>query len=287
MTTLYRDPNTGNFALPESITAEQAANSWSPVARNVGVNFGRSIPSYANLTSNNVPNNNNITLPTALTNSGTSGINPSTISFTDALIKILKDAQGRNTTGQAGLMKQGQDITGLGINDAVTNFNNPLLAPNSGTSLGRSATGEFDPALLSIENQQKLSSQNLGNITDLVNMTGDNYQKEQDRIANAEENRLDRIASAAKASSNVTFDTQGTISKFSNSMKKIKGEDGYIDPQEWIAARELWASGGGSDSSFVSNFKRYLNPLSYKLAGIKTTETEEEKTQALIDSIFN
>ena len=301
MTTLIRDPNTNSFALPESISAAQAAGNWSIPAKNVGINFGRTTPSYSNLINTNLApaSINRVSVPTALVNSGTSGINPSTLSFTQALIQILKDAQGRNITGTAKLMKQGQDITGLGINDAVTNFANPLLTPDAGTSLGRSATGEFDPALLSIENQQKLASQNLGNITDLVNMTGDNYQKEEDRKARAEENRLDRIASAAKAASDVKFDTQGNSIKFTKDFESIKAapylhpdggtysdNDQYVDPQEWVAARTLWATKGGSDASFVSNFKRYLNPKDYKQVGFKEPIGDvSPEMQALLDSL--
>ncbi len=191
---------------------------------------------------------------------------------------MLKEAQGRDSAGQASLMKQSQGITGLGLNDAGMNFRNKKLAPSSGTSLGMSAQNEFDPLQLSIANQQKLATQNLGNVTDLIKETGNNYQDEQDR--------LERAREKANTPKNVTFDTQGNISTFSSNMKKIKGTDGYIDNIEWRAARELWAQKGGSDSAFVSNFKRYLNPISYATEGIKSTQTEDEKQQALIDNLF-
>lgn len=301
MTTLIRDAQ-GGFQLPQ--TLRQGQNFTDPMGRTGVVNFDSatgkplapgattydrpmgSAPAYSDLTSSNTSGGGYI--PPQLKNNTNS-----TTSFTTALIQMLKEAQGADTAGQARLMKQSQGITGQGLNDTERIFSNKRLAPSSGTSLGMSAQSQFDPLQLSIANQQKLASQNLGNITDLVKQTSYDYQNEQDRIARAEENRLDRIASAAKASSNVTFDTQGAISKFSNLMKSITGKakgepngDNYIDPQEWISARELWATQGGSDSSFVSNFKRYLNPLSYQLAGIKTTQTEDEKMQELVDSIF-
>lgn len=107
---------------------------------------------------------------------------PSTTSFTKALIDILKEGQGINQTGQAKLMKQSQDIKGQALGDSARTFNNKYLAPNSGTSLGLSAQNEFDPATLSIENQQKLATANLGNITDLVDRTQESYDKEQERL---------------------------------------------------------------------------------------------------------
>ncbi len=276
MTTLIRQP-AGGFTLPESLTATQAANSWSAPAKNVATNFGK--PSYSNLTS--APVNNPMTVQNP-TSQNVPQVSPSSVNFTTALIQILKEAQGRNATGQGKLMKQSQDITGQGINDANRNFKNPLLSPDSGTSLGRSATNEFDPSLLSIENQQKLGTQNLNNITDLVKQTSSDYKDEQDRIAKAKEK-----------ASNVKFDTEGNIAEVSKRMAsltgKAKGEpngDNYIDPNAWIAMRNLWQSHGGSDASFVSNFKRYLNPESYKLAGIKEqTGDVSPEMQALLDSL--
>ena len=75
-----------------------------------------------------------------------------------------------------------------------------------------------------------------------------------------------------------TFNTPDNISAVSQSMESITGKaigdpsgDNYIDPHAWMAQRNLWAKHGGSDSTFVSNFKRYLNPQSYEMAGLGTT----------------
>lgn len=288
MTTLTRDNITGGFKLPDD-----ASNRYNTATGQPNPKFTGGTPSYANLglapgvTGSYNPQSTTLTFNLPDTQGAPAQqqqSNPSTVSFTTALIKMLQEAQGRDTTGQARLMKQSQGITGQGINDAVRNFNNPLLAPSSGTSLGMSAQNQFDPLTLSIANQQKLASQNLSNFDSIIGKTQSAYDKEQDRIERAEEKRLDRIAAAAKKES--TFDTDARIREFSGNMKKIKGSDGYIDPNEWKAARDLWQSYGGSDATFESNFKRYLNPLSYKLVGYK----EEfggitAKQQALIDAL--
>lgn len=76
----------------------------------------------------------------------------------------------------------------------------------------------------------------------------------------------------AKKSGKGTGGTSGT-SKFTttqveSSMKAKTGEDGYIDPQAWVAARNRWLdTKSGSISTFNSLFKKYLNPESYSIAG--------------------
>jgi len=288
MTKLIKDTN-GAFQLPE--TLRQGQNFTDPYGRTGVVNYdtltGKPLAQGTTTLSRpmgSVP----FSLPT---NTGMSAAQqqtkPTTVNFTTALIKMLQEAQGRDTTGQARLMKQSQGITGQGIDDANRNFNNPLLAPSSGTSLGMSAQSQFDPLQLSIANQQKLASQNLGNITDVIKQTSYDYQNEEDRKARAEENRLDRIASAKNRSANVSFDTDAQIRNFANNFKSITGKakgepngDNYVDPYEWMAARDLWQSYGGSDATFETNFKRYLNPASYEKAGYKAEG--ETKTEALL-----
>ena len=52
-------------------------------------------------------------------------------------------------------------------------------------------------------------------------------------------------------------------------LKASGSTDGYIAPQKWIAARTNWQSLGGTEASFKSNYIKYLNPASYKMAGYK------------------
>lgn len=225
-------------------------------------------PSYSNLTNTNV-NAGNVSNP-----------NP-TVNFTTALIQMLKDAQQRDTTGQASLMKQSQGITGMGLNDANMNFRNKYLSPSAGTSLGLSAQNEFDPLQLSIANQQKLASQNLGNITDLIKQTSSDYQEEQDRLARAEENRLDRAASAAKAaadrSSSSTIkltptDKQGLlgagflpaeiaqIEKDINTYGINKTLEGITDPAQKAAIQKVYSGTAPKDTTQFLD-KEYLRAL--------------------------
>ena len=91
-------------------------------------------------------------------------------------------------------------------------------------------------------------------------------------------------ASAKSPSGN--FNAEISIPEFTINFESITGSDNYVDPQEWIAARTLWGLSGGSDSSFVSNFKKYLNPLSYSKAGLKQTLTAEEELQNIVDGMF-
>lgn len=279
MATLQKDPISGSYqvkpgdslskiastqgrTLQELITANpQYASNPNLIRPGETVNLGT--PSYSNLTSN-----------AGATPSVNTGTNPTT-KFTTALIQILKEAQGRDTAGQGRLMKQSQDITGQGITDADRNFSNPLLAPSAGTSLGMSAQNQFDPLQLSIANQQKLASQNLDNFTTLVDRTQDTYDKEQERIERAEEKRLDRLASAANK--NATFDSDAEIRRVTAEMVKEKGADGYVSPEEWMAARDLWGMKGGTDASFETSFKRFLNPASYTKVGYTTDETSVER----------
>lgn len=253
MTTLIKDPVSGGFQLPND------PKTTSPITIK---------PSLASL----VPNP---PIPTPLPTPASVPIstNPTT-SFTTALIGILRDAQQRNQTGQESLLKQGQGITGLGLNDATRNFANPNLTPSAGTSLGNSAQNEFDPLTLSIENQQKLATQGLGDMKSLVDATSTAYEKEQDRIQ-SEKDKKDALAAKPK-----NFDTDANIAEVAQRMQKITGKakgekngDNYIDPNAWIAMRNLWQSHGGSDATFVSNFKRYVNPLSYDLVGIGTGDS--------------
>lgn len=63
--------------------------------------------------------------------------------------------------------------------------------------------------------------------------------------------------------------TANAVSTFTDKMEEIKGSDNFIDPYQWINARTEWQKAGHSASSFNSNFKQYLNPASYKIAGFK------------------
>lgn len=70
----------------------------------------------------------------------------------------------------------------------------------------------------------------------------------------------------------------GTGGSFKNSVQipqvttvfeKNKGTDGFVDPYAWVKARTIWQTSGGTAASFNSNFKSYLNPQSYSIAGFK------------------
>lgn len=76
-----------------------------------------------------------------------------------------------------------------------------------------------------------------------------------------------------------TFKSAPAIASVTSQMEAIKGKDNYIDPYKWIAARTNWNKLGGTDSSFNTTFKKYLNPESYTKAGFPkpTTSTTSAK----------
>lgn len=81
-----------------------------------------------------------------------------------------------------------------------------------------------------------------------------------------------RAKGTKKSSTNTTGSTvkltpSKGISLLTPKFEANKGEDGYVDPTEWTKARTLWMSQGLSKSTFDNNFKQYLNPESYSLAG--------------------
>lgn len=73
----------------------------------------------------------------------------------------------------------------------------------------------------------------------------------------------------AKGTGSSKFNISSAVAAITPQIVAMKGEDGYIDPYKWVAGREKWMSNGGSAASYNSNFKQYLNPESYGIAGFK------------------
>jgi LysM repeat protein len=219
--------------------------------------------------------------------STTSSSSGKKMSVTQALVAILKEAQGINQKGQESLMKQSQGIAGQGLKESGRIFRNPLLTPSSGTNLGLSAQGSFDPLQLSIENQQKLANSNLENITGLV-----------DRGMTAEENRLDREVKATAAKKMSKTDIYNQYVGFGqNKLKASTGPDGYVDPYVYMQAFNDWTKEGiGTAADFIREFppKYYVNPEANNIPGLlpdylknNPKLTAEEEDLKLIESIFN
>ena len=79
----------------------------------------------------------------------------------------------------------------------------------------------------------------------------------------------DKIAKGGGKSGGSVKVSQG-VASLTPQFESVKGADGYIDPYKWVTGRTKWMSMGLSKASYESNFKQYLNPESYKLAGFTT-----------------
>lgn len=80
---------------------------------------------------------------------------------------------------------------------------------------------------------------------------------------------IDKAKNPTGKNTPTTFKISQGIAKVTPQMESVKGDDGFIDPNQWVAARKNWETLGGSAASFKSNFIQYLNPASYTIAGYK------------------
>lgn len=293
-TDLIKPGQTVNYS---SLVGGSKTGSTAPVS---------SGPSYAPLAP---PQITNPQFPSGNPN-GTGGfpVTPATgaggSSVTDLLTTILKNSQkkandqytGNNTALMAGEEAIGRTNAGVYSGDLananLTNEARLALLGNDGSLQ--------EGGLKSIVNQQRMNESHYETSNKLISDTLEQYNKEQDRIERAKSDLADaeykaqvlqetirsNKADEANSRNGSGGNTKSLTAQFTDDFEAITGEDNYVDPNEWIAARTLWGQKGLSDSSFVSNFKRYLNPLSYKMAGFTAPAGGiTEKQQALIDAL--
>lgn len=288
MTTLIKDPMSGTYIVKEG-------DSLSKIASNQGVTLAELLatnpeyasnpnlihpgdaikvgtntePNYSNLTSSQ--NNNNqgggFTVPTTPTG------NPSTMSFTDALIKMLKDKQAQTNAGKDVLTSQSNKITGQGINDAIRIFKNPLLGNSSGTSLANSAGSEYEPLQLSLADQQKRATENLNNFSDVVDKTISAYEDEQDRKATiAKAASGDDLTAGEKYKLKLGSYRNGfTSGKMLDQYTPIM-VNGYVTIAAWKSAINDAQSKGISREDFVKEYADLLSPGVLDDYGLSTSE---------------
>lgn len=195
----------------------------------------------------------------------------------DMTDRYLKSADQLNSAGQLA-KNRGLDAA-TGVLTSGREYN-----PLNLVRMAQDSEAAYDPSVLAADRQ-------LDSLTRMYNAQNQGYdravgtaEKVYDKMADAEEKRLEREYKAS-TSSGSDMTNKELVSTFTNSFKKIKGGDGYVDPYEWMAARELWGTYGGTDSSFVSNFKKYVNPLSYVLTGITKSSEYSPELQGLLDSL--
>lgn len=212
------------------------------------VKFGNNAePSYSALTAgqfNNsapIPSTSTVPSPVPSPYVSQNTTDPKT-NFTKALIDILKNAQQQSQAGQAKLMLQGQNVIGKGLADSARIFSNPELTPSAGTSLGLSAQNQFEPLTLSIENQQKLATQNLGNLKDIISMTKDDFERQLDNAR--QEAVLQETIRHNKASENLGN------KKYSDMGVYVEGENPSVDA--WVKQIN---SGASKMSDVPANLK--------------------------------
>jgi hypothetical protein len=66
-------------------------------------------------------------------------------------------------------------------------------------------------------------------------------------------------ASPKTTASGAKISTADAISGMDSELSSVKGNDGYINPNDWTTAMNAWMGKGLSASSFLSNFKKYAN----------------------------
>lgn len=65
------------------------------------------------------------------------------------------------------------------------------------------------------------------------------------------------------------FVISNAIATVTPQFEAAKGADDFVSPENWLAGRTNWNNEGGTDASYNTTFKKYLNPESYPLAGFK------------------
>lgn len=281
MTTLV---NSGNgFQLPQTLT--QGQNYMGGIV-NFDANTGKPLATGATTTVPPAPSYNNL----IQNNSGaTSGGTPAftapsgtPLPLSDILMQIFKNAQTNNANQYTG-----NNTALLGGKEAITSTNadvykgdlaNANISNEARLSLLNNDQGLQSPGLKSITDQQQNNETHYNSTNDTIKNAEDQYnQIEQDKADAAKEAETERhnLAMEANKGSNVTFDTQGNIAHQTSAFELIKSapykdasgatvndHDNYVAPEAWLAALNNWQSNGGAYTTFVSNFKRYLNPAS-------------------------
>lgn len=239
------------------------------------------------------------TLPNASTGTPPAGApapTPSGGGQTESVYALLKQILEKNQPANAAsytndtnrLLKGKENIVATNSGVYSQDLADQNLTPTARLALLGNDSTIQNPGLTNIADQMKSKEALYNSTNDTLKTVTSAYNDIEDRKQRAEEARLNRAASAANKANN--FDNDTNISAVAQAMAKntgkAKGEvngDNYISPYEWIDARNAWAARGGSDSTFVSNFKRFLNPKSYALAGFKDTEALSPGLQALMN----
>lgn len=75
-------------------------------------------------------------------------------------------------------------------------------------------------------------------------------------------------ASTSSDSTSQTQQLQDARAKLAPQIQAVKGADGYISPDDYIAFRDAWSQTGLSNEDFDKAFKSYANPESYQKLGL-------------------
>ena len=231
------------------------------------------VPVTNTITTAPPPTTNSINFDSLTTGGGgstTTGSDPNQLVI-KAVMNMLKAAQAGNqgitdkylkSSGQ--LEAAGQLATNRGLQGASDVMTGPVYNPLNLVKMASEAEGVYNPSILAADRQLSQLAKVYGAQSDIYKNVVDTAQKIYE-----EEMKKEKKTTTGSSS------TKDVISSMSSAMNKVKGSDGYISPEDWLAARQKWQEVFGlSDSSFISNFKRYLNPASYALANVQATESD-------------
>lgn len=93
----------------------------------------------------------------------------------EVILAIMKDLQGQQQQGQAGLLAQENRIKGTGFDLQNNVLNNTAMTPSAQTSAFNGAPGAVDQGVLSNNQQLQLGNQAFSNANDLLKTSLDQY----------------------------------------------------------------------------------------------------------------
>lgn len=155
---------------PSGNSTPSSTQTYSPPTQN-NYSTGTSDSTAQTADSNPIVNNTNNSAPTNTPTSSTATHTPQ-----EVILAIMKDLQGQQQQGQAGLMAQQNQIKGTGFGLQNNVLQNTAMTPGAQTTAFNAAPGAVDQGVLSNNQQLELGNQAFSNASDLLNKSLDVYK---------------------------------------------------------------------------------------------------------------